>query len=687
MAQRYGLFDSTEIVQTIDGYPQGNRAETADFFAKYFSNFISNGVFAKPSTNFMVLSKDGLTVTVKAGCCFINGYMAWDSEDEDHTFTKDATTHNYYLVQRMYLPDGTITKTWLTDPDVSELPIRTATTYDLVIAKVTIAANVSEVTDSMITDYRFDTDMCGIVHGVVDQLDTSDLAHQLNTAAQEFITAAENSLATWEGTFDQWFEAVKGQLSGDAATALEANKTARMYAVCETAADTAAKVAALDGYYLAQGQTVYVRFVNAVPGGATLNVNGTGDIAINSRGQAITGADIPEGTVAALVYNGAAYDLLNAVVSAAGVKYITASGTSAIVANTADGLPAVLNDGDRFSVDFADEAAAGATLNINNLGAYPIIDNYTGDAIVLGDISAGYIGDIMFEDGRFVLLNAVRLATTPTGYKMFTADDTFVVPAGVTTIRVSACAAGVKGNAGEWIENQIYDVSPGQSIDLTIGTGNTIIGDLATLVAGSVAGSSPSTKLGYATGYSGGRSGSTDSPVGGGVGGHGGRYGYGGGGGAGSGSSDLNSIAGGGGGGGDAGNGSDGSNKGTGSTAASTEVGGAGGGGTGGDGGNSGGYTSAAEAGGNAKNGTLKYSGAAGTSYAGGKGSDYGAGGGGGANSKSGKYGGGGGAGGYGAGGGQRGSVVTSRSTASSATVYGTPSPGMVLIEWGGTVA
>ena len=75
MAQRSGLFDSTEIVQSVNGYPQGNRAETADFFAQYFANFISNGVFANPSTNFKVMAQSGLTVVVRPGSCFINGYI------------------------------------------------------------------------------------------------------------------------------------------------------------------------------------------------------------------------------------------------------------------------------------------------------------------------------------------------------------------------------------------------------------------------------------------------------------------------------------------------------------------------------------------------------------------------------------------------------------------------------------
>lgn len=654
MAQRSGLFDSTEIVETIDGYPRGNRAETADFFAKYFSNFISNGVFANPSTNFKVMAQSGLTVVVRPGVCFINGYMAWDTAEETHTFAAASEQQDWYFVQRMYLPDGTITKTWVQDNSGTTLPVRTATTYDLVLAMVRLPAGASNITDSMITDYRYDNSRCGIVHAAVDHIDTTELATQLNKAAEEFINAAETSLVTWQGTFDQWFNAVKGQLSGDAATALEANKTARTYAVCETAADTSAKTAALDGYYLAPGQTVYVRFINAVQGGATLNVNGTGDIPMYNRGQAITGADIPAGATAALVYNGERYDLLNAVVSAAGVKYVTASGTSAVVVNTPDGLPVKLDDGDRFSVDFADEVAAGATLNINGIGAYPIIDNYTGAAIVKGDIPADYIGDIMFEDGKFLLLNALRVNSTPTGSAFFTQDGTFTVPNFVTSIRVSACAAGVGRYAGENIVNQIYNVTPGQSIDLVIGTGNTIIGDFTTLVAGSVTGGQPTTKLGYATGYNGanGMGGSTY------YGGAAGAFGYGGGAGMGATSVTVNQRAGGGG--GQGGNGT------------SERYGNAGGGGsTGGHGGGDQGGN-----GGNARSGKLIYIGATGTGGKGGDGSLYGAGGGGGGTES--VYGGGGAAGGYGAGGGQNGD---------GSQTFGQPSPGMVLIEWGGTVA
>jgi hypothetical protein len=102
----------------------------------------------------------------------------------------------------------------------------------------------------------------------------------------------------------------------------------------------------------------------------------------------------------------------------------------------------------------------------------------------------------------------------------------------------------------------------------------------------------------------------------------------------------------------------------------------AGGGSTGGAGtyprGNTRGYLR----GGDARSGKLIYSGADGSNgNDGGDGSIYGAGGGG-------NYGGGGGAaGGYGAGGGQSGGT----SASDMSTVYGQPSGGMALIEWGGT--
>lgn len=99
---------------------------------------------------------------------------------------------------------------------------------------------------------------------------------------------------------------------------------------------------------------------------------------------------------------------MEAGIAAAGIIYgicETAAATAAKIVDTG-GAPEQLANGDNFRILFVNEVQAGATLNINGIGAYPIIDNYTGAAIVKGDIPADYIGDIMFEDGKFLLLNA-----------------------------------------------------------------------------------------------------------------------------------------------------------------------------------------------------------------------------------------------------------------------------------------
>ena len=351
---------------------------------------------------------------------------------------------------------------------------------------------------------------------------------------------------------------------------------------------------------------------------------------------------------------------------------IAAAGITPLVSNAASGAtnivitenaPEAVAANDNYRILFNNAPGAGAKLQLGSTGLYPILNNYTGAPIVSGDIPAGYTADIVFDGTNYILLNALVVSGTPTGYAFFTQNGTFTVPNFVTAIKVSACAAGVGRYAGEYLIDQVYNVTPGQIIELTIGAGNTVIGELATLIAGTVSAAVPTTKLGYAAGYNGGDH--THSY--GGQGGFGGAFGYGGGGG-GANAGGTSTITGGCSGAGIGGSGAKNS------TSASPAIGG---GTTGGDG--TGIYNKIGYAkGGDAKSGKVIYPGAIiETGNGGGGGSIYGGGGGGNMG------GGGGGAGGYGAGAGQNGGIASS----GAPNLYGTPSHGMVLIEWGGTVA
>ena len=363
-------------------------------------------------------------------------------------------------------------------------------------------------------------------------------------------------------------------------------------------------------------------------------------------------------------------------IAAAGITNLSSSAASGATAITiTENAPDTVAAGDHFRIYFINAVGAGAALNIGGTGAKPIINNYSGTAVVSGDIPADYVADIVYNGTEYILLNAMVVSGTPTGYAFFTSDGSFTVPNFVTAVKISACAAGVGRYAGEYIVDRIYNVTPGQKIDLTIGTGNTVIGSLVTLVAGSVSSALATTKLGYAAGYNGGDGGTTNTnTVPNGYGGYGGAFGFGGGGGGGmiiTTASDYGYP--GGSGAGIGGAGKSGGNKVTGTIAGGGSTGGAGGAGSNDN-------TLVSTDGGDATNGNLIYSGVSnGVGTKGGDGSIYGGGGGGGGNCRvENGHGGGGAAGGDGAGGGTCGG--------DRATI-GQPSGGMVLIEWGGAVA
>lgn len=88
---RSGFFNSEIIGYDAENMPVFDRAEEASFFAKYFSQFISNGVFPNPSTNMQVLANEGMNIQVDTGVCYINGYMGWVEKAETFEIEESDT--------------------------------------------------------------------------------------------------------------------------------------------------------------------------------------------------------------------------------------------------------------------------------------------------------------------------------------------------------------------------------------------------------------------------------------------------------------------------------------------------------------------------------------------------------------------------------------------------------------------
>ena len=258
MAQECGFFNAQLVGEEYD------RVYLAEQFAAYFASFIGNGVFGSSMQQLEVTANNDMTTNVLSGQAWINGwwYRNTDVYTLSHSVADGILSRIDIVVLRwdhsardMYLAviEGTPSANPIKPPIV-----RNADYYDLQLCEVSIPAGSIRITQAQITDTRLDNSVCGLVTGVVDQIDTTTLFNQFESYFDEFKQFYENDYANWtaeqkqayitwvtlqendytnwtneqkaeydewyashidlwQNEFTTWFENVKGQLSEDAA--------------------------------------------------------------------------------------------------------------------------------------------------------------------------------------------------------------------------------------------------------------------------------------------------------------------------------------------------------------------------------------------------------------------------------------------------------------------------------------
>ena len=156
-------------------------------FAAYFKQFIGNGVFYNPSSSLQVAADSGLTVKVNVGSCFINGYCGRAIVAETVTLSEGSAADRYDLITARLDFISRDIHIEVIEGDAAEAAaypelVRNASFYDIALAAVKVAKNAISISQADITDTRFDTALCGIVTGVVDTIDTSELFAQYQAA-------------------------------------------------------------------------------------------------------------------------------------------------------------------------------------------------------------------------------------------------------------------------------------------------------------------------------------------------------------------------------------------------------------------------------------------------------------------------------------------------------------------------
>lgn len=225
MAVRSSFFNSVN----------GDRRYLANNFAEYFASFIANGIFPTPSNTLQVYEKTNMTVTVKPGKAWINGYFAVNEYDYDLTLDNADGVLNRIdrIVLRLDFNARAINiavkKGTFASTPVAPTLQRDADAYELALADVYVTKGATTIRQSNITDQRLNNTLCGVVHGTVSQVDTTTIFNQYSAWFSETTGKTESEINQWQLTvkadFDQWFASIQNILDGDVAANLAARIT------------------------------------------------------------------------------------------------------------------------------------------------------------------------------------------------------------------------------------------------------------------------------------------------------------------------------------------------------------------------------------------------------------------------------------------------------------------------------
>ena len=201
MAIKYGFFNSVS----------GDRVYNADDVNSFLEGLItSDGIFANVDDMFQVVTNGGMSLGVGSGKAMINNHWCRNNATETITLEAAHAILNRYdaVVLRLDKANRQIILTTIQGSNAS-IPtrpniVRNGSYYDLCLAYVYVSAGTSVIAQADIQDTRLDSDVCGLITGLVQQLDTSQFYSQLEAWKTEQQVA-----------FETWFEDLTEQLNVD----------------------------------------------------------------------------------------------------------------------------------------------------------------------------------------------------------------------------------------------------------------------------------------------------------------------------------------------------------------------------------------------------------------------------------------------------------------------------------------
>lgn len=183
-----------------------DREYNAENFSDYLNLIVGSGVFPNPSTNLQVMASSGFNLVVKAGSAWINGKKMENTTDYSITLDGSDVLLNridrviFYLdMQAREMGIDVLKGTPATNPVAPDLT-RIATRQEYCLATVAVNRQVSAISQADITDTRADSDVCGWVAGLIQQVDTSTLFNQWQAAYSAYYADVQQQLNDFVST-------------------------------------------------------------------------------------------------------------------------------------------------------------------------------------------------------------------------------------------------------------------------------------------------------------------------------------------------------------------------------------------------------------------------------------------------------------------------------------------------------
>lgn len=215
MALEYGFFNA--VKQTDGTY---DRVYNAEQMSRYFNGLVSPGVYESVGGGLQVRAGTGMTVQVQTGRAILGDNCQWLDNDAvlDIILNAAHVTLNRYtaIVMRLDYTNRNISIVAVDGANATAptkpVMTRTSEIMEYCLAYVYVGKGVTTITQSAITDTRPDNTVCGWVTGLVQQVDTSQLFLQWQTAYAEFYAQMQAWQTQQAAAFDAWFSTLTGQL-------------------------------------------------------------------------------------------------------------------------------------------------------------------------------------------------------------------------------------------------------------------------------------------------------------------------------------------------------------------------------------------------------------------------------------------------------------------------------------------